>query len=151
MLYYIGTVLNLLIFTSECIYVFTHKYICYKPSIYIIYIYMLSLYRIHTPSVCVCVCVCVCCSLFSCWVVSTLRSHGLQHVMLLCSLLTPRVCSNWCPLSWWCSTISSSVIPFSSCPQSFPAPRSFPVCWLFASGGQSFGASTSASVLSMNI
>ena len=57
-----------------------------------------------------------------------------------------------CPLSQWCrSTISSSAIPFSSCLQSFPASRSFPTSWLLASGGQSIGASTSASVLSMNI
>ena len=64
----------------------------------------------------------------------------------------PRVCSNSCPLSWWCHpTISSSVIPFSSCPQSFLASRSFPLSWLFPSGGQSIGASASASVLPMNI
>ena len=62
------------------------------------------------------------------------------------------VCSNSCPLSWWCHpTISSSVIPFSSCPQSFLASRSFPLSWLFPSGGQSIGASASASVLPMNI
>ena len=59
-------------------------------------------------------------------------------------------CSNSCPLSQWCRlTISSSFIPFSSCLQSFPASRSFPVSWLFASGGQSTGAS--ASVLPMNV
>ena len=61
-------------------------------------------------------------------------------------------CSNSCPLSWWCHpTISSSVTPFSSCPQSFPASGSFPVSQLFTSGGQSIRASASASVLSMNI
>ena len=59
---------------------------------------------------------------------------------------------NSCPLSWWCHpTISSSVTPFFSCPQSFPASRSFLMSWLFASGGQSIGASASASVLPMNI
>ena len=60
----------------------------------------------------------------------------------------PRVCSNSCPLSWWCHpTISSSVSPFSSCLQSFPALGSFPINWLFTPGGQSIGASASASVL----
>ena len=64
--------------------------------------------------------------------------------------LSPRVCSNSCPLSQWCyPPISSSVVPFSCCPQFFPASRSFPMSWLFASGGQSIGAS--ASVLPMNI
>ena len=63
-----------------------------------------------------------------------------------------QVCSDSCPLSWWCHpTISSSVIIFSSCPQSFPASGSFPRSRLFASGGQSFGASAAASVLPMNI
>ena len=66
--------------------------------------------------------------------------------------LSPRVCSNSCPLYQWChSTISSSVVPFSSCPQSFPASGSFPMSQLFASGGHSIGASVSASVLPMNI
>ena len=64
----------------------------------------------------------------------------------------PRVCSNACPLSRWCHpVISSSVVPFSSCLQSFPESGSFPVVWLFASGGQSIGASASVSVLLMNI
>ena len=71
--------------------------------------------------------------------------HGLQHVRLLCPPLSPRVCSNSCPLSWWCHpTISSSVTPFSSCPQSFPSLGSFQISRLFASGGQSIGASASA-------
>ena len=65
---------------------------------------------------------------------------------------TPRACSNSCLLSRWCHpTISSSVIPFSSCPQSFPASGSFQMSQLFTSGGQSTGASASASVLPMNI
>ena len=64
----------------------------------------------------------------------------------------PGVCSNSCPLSRWCHpTISSSVFPFSSCPQSFPASGSFQMSQLFASGGQSIRASVSASVLPMNI
>ena len=59
--------------------------------------------------------------------------------------------SNSCPLSWWCHpTISSSIAPFSSCPQSFPGSKSFPVSWLFTSGGQSIGASASALALPMN-
>ena len=80
----------------------------------------------------------------------SLRPHGLQHARLPCPSPTPTACSNLCPLSRWChSTISSSVIPFSSCLQSFPASRSFPVSHFFASGGQTIGAS--ASVLPMNI
>ena len=66
--------------------------------------------------------------------------------------LSLGVCSDSCPLSQWCHpTISSSVTPFFSCPQSFPTSRSFPKSWLLASGGQSIGASASASVLAMNI
>ena len=75
-----------------------------------------------------------------------------QHTRLPCPSLSPRVCSNSCPLSWCCPpTISSSVTPFFWCPQSLPASKSFPVSWLFASGGQSIGASASPSVLPMNI
>ena len=67
-------------------------------------------------------------------------------------LHSPRVCSDSCPLSRWCHpTISSSVVPFSSCLQSFPASGSFPVIWLFTSGGQNIRASTSPSVLPVNI
>ena len=66
--------------------------------------------------------------------------------------LYPGVCSNSCPLCWWCHpTISSSVTPFISWPQYFPASGSFPMSRLFAPGGQSIGASASASVLMMNI
>ena len=82
----------------------------------------------------------------------SVQPHGLQHVRPPCPSLSPRVYSNPCPLSWWCHpTISSSVTPFSSCPQSFPASESFPMSQLFASGGQSIGASASASVLPLNI
>ena len=64
---------------------------------------------------------------------------------------TPRACSNSCPSSWWCHpTISFSVVPFSSCLQFFPAPASFQISQLFASGGQSIGISASTSVLPMN-
>jgi len=83
---------------------------------------------------------------------SSLRPHGLQHSWLPCPSLSPRVCSNSCPLSRWCHpTILPSVVPFSSWPQSFPASGTFPVSQLLASGGQNIGASASASVLPMNI
>ena len=78
------------------------------------------------------------------------RPHGLQHARLPHPSPSSGACSYSCPLSQWCHpTISSSVIPFSSCLQSFPASGSFLMSWLFASGGQSIGAS--ASVLPMNI
>ena len=110
------------------------------------------------------------CSLYyfySCFVVVPSLTHvplfahelSMTHGVLDCSTpafpgdsegLSSRVCSNSCPLSRWCHpTISSSVVPFSSCPQSFPASGSFPMSQLFLSGGQSIGAS--ASVLPMNI
>ena len=79
-------------------------------------------------------------------------THGLQHARLPCPLLSPGVCLNSCPLSWWYHpTVSSSVTLFSSCPQSLPASEFFPMSWPFASGSQSIGASASASVLPMNI
>ena len=80
----------------------------------------------------------------------SLWSHGLQHTRLPCPSPSPGTCSNSCSLSQWChATISSSVIPFSSCLQSFPTSRSFPMSRLFASIGQSIGAS--ASVFPMNM
>ena len=80
----------------------------------------------------------------------SLWPHGLQHTRLPCPSPSPGVCSNACPLSRWChTTISSSVTPFSSYPQSFPASGSFPLSWLFKSGGQSTRAS--ASDLPMNV
>ena len=90
--------------------------------------------------------------LFSHSVVSnSLQPHGLQHARPPCPSPTPRVHPNSCPLSRWCHpTISSSVIPFSSCPQSFPASGSFQMSQLFASGGQSIGVSVSISVLPVN-
>ena len=79
------------------------------------------------------------------------RPHEPQHARPPCISPTPRVHSNPCQLSWWCHpTISSSVVPFSSCPQSFPASGSFPMSHLFTSGGQSTGVSASTSVLPMN-
>ena len=78
----------------------------------------------------------------------SLRPHGLQHARPPCPSPTPRVYSNSCPLSWWCHpTISSSVVPFSSCPQSFPASGSFLMSQLFTLGSQSIGVSASTSVL----
>ena len=74
-----------------------------------------------------------------------------QHTRPLCPSLTPRVHPNPCPLSRWCHpTISSSTVPFSSCPQSFPASGSFQMSQLFTSGGQSIGVSASTSALPMN-
>ena len=90
------------------------------------------------------ICCCSVAKLCSWW------PHGLQHTSLPCPSLSPGVCSNSCPLSWWCHpTISSSITPFS-CPQSFLASGSFPMSGLFTSGGHSIGASASASVLPVN-
>ena len=95
-----------------------------------------------------------CCSVqFSCSVMSdSLHPHGLQHARPPCPLPIRRACSDSCPLSW-CTipTISSSVMPFSFCLQSFPASGSFPMNWFFISNDQSVGASASASVHPMNI
>ena len=83
---------------------------------------------------------------------NSLRPHGLQHARPPCPSPTPRVHSNSCPLSQWCHpVILSSVVPFSSCLQSFPALRSFQMSQLFASGEQSIGVSASTSVLPVNI
>ena len=82
----------------------------------------------------------------------SLWPHGLQHARPPCPSPTPGVYSNSCPSNQWCHPIiSSSVVPFSSCLQSFPASRSFPMSQLFTSGGQSIAVSASASVLPMNI
>ena len=82
----------------------------------------------------------------------SLRPHGLQHIRLPCPSPNPSACSNSCPSSWWChATISSSVVPFSSHLQSFPASGSFLMSQFFALGGQSIGVSASTSVLPMNI
>ena len=81
----------------------------------------------------------------------SLRPHTLQHIRLPCPSSTPGAYSNSCPLCRWChATISSSVGPFSSCLQYFPASGSFTMSQLFASGGHSIGASASASLLPMN-
>ena len=81
----------------------------------------------------------------------SLRPDGLQHTRSPCPSPAPGVYSNLCPMSRWCHpTISSSVVPFSSYPQSIPASGSFPVSQLLASGGQSFEVSASTAVLPMN-
>ena len=83
---------------------------------------------------------------------NSLRPHGLQHARLPCPSPTPGACSNSCPLSQWChSTISSSIVPFSSCLQSFPASGSFQMSQFFITVSQRIGISASASVLPMNI
>ena len=89
---------------------------------------------------------------FSCSVMSnSLQPRGLQHTRPPCPWPTPGVYSVSCPLSRWCHpTISSSVIPFYSLLQSFPASESFPMSQIFSSGGQNIGVSASASVLPMN-
>ena len=82
---------------------------------------------------------------------NSLWPHGLQHARLPCLSPTPRAYSNSCPLSKWCHpTISSSVVPFSSRLQSFPASKSFPMSQFFASGDQSIGVSVLASLLPKN-
>ena len=82
----------------------------------------------------------------------SLWPHGLQHARPPCPSPTLEVYSNSCPLSWWCHpTISSSVVPFSPCLQSFPASGCFPMSQFFTWGGQSTGVSALASVLPMNI
>ena len=122
-------------------------------------------------SKCVCVCMCVCVSVCVCIILSTsiererkiqfssvaqsysnsLRPHGLQQPRPPCPLPTLSLYSNSCPFSQWCHpTVSYSIIPFSFCPQSFPASGSFQMSQLFASSGQSIGVSASTSVLPMN-
>ena len=89
---------------------------------------------------------------FSCSVMSdSLWPHEPQHTRPPCPSPNRRVHPNSCPLSWWCHpTLSSSVVPFFSCPQSFPPSGSFPMSQLFTSGGRSIGVSASTLVLPMN-
>ena len=90
----------------------------------------------------------LCCSVVT---ADSLWLHGLQHARPPCPSPTPRACSKSCPVSRWCHpTISSSVVPFSPCPQSFPASGSFQMSQFFTSGGQSIRVSASTSVLPMN-
>ena len=127
------------VYICMCVCMYVYMYVC-------MYMYI---------SVCVGVCLFYeCMSVqFSISVMSnSLWPHGLQHARLPCPPPTPEACLNPCPSRKWCHpTISSSVIPFSSCPQSFPASGSFQMGQLFASGGQSIGVSASASVLPINI
>ena len=95
---------------------------------------------------------------FICWVSfshkvvpDSSRRHGQQHARIPCPSLSPTMCSNSYPLNWWCHPTISSLVTHFSCPQSFSASGSFPMSWLFISGGQSIGASASASVLPMSI
>ena len=94
-----------------------------------------------------------CCSLFSCLVMSdSLWPQGPQHSRLPYSSISPRVCSDLCPLCWWCHpTILSSVSPFSSCPQSFPALGAFPMSFTFHIREPKYWSLASASVLPVNI
>ena len=89
---------------------------------------------------------------FICSVMSdTLQPHEPKHTRPPCPAQTPGVYSNSCPLSWWCHlTFSSSVVPFSSCSQSFPTSGTFQMSQLFISGGKSVGVSASSSVFPMN-
>ena len=114
---------------------------------YYIWLWFLRVGKIAFTSPCIWV---ICCSVAK--LCLTLRdSTDYSTTRLSCSSLSPEVCSNSCSSSqWYHPTSSSSAAPFS-CPQSFPASGSFPMSWLFTSGGQSSGASASASVLSMNI
>ena len=82
---------------------------------------------------------------------NSLGPHGLQYARLSCPSPSPRICSNFCPLSQWEHPTISASVTSTCCPQSFPASQSFPVSQLFPPGGQSIGASTWASVLPMNI
>ena len=145
------------------IHIYVHLYIykhIYHYAHWYIHLYMHTdphtdtemFMHIHTyiyTHICIHICVYtyhtlyICILLFSCSVMSySLWPHGLQHARLPCLSPAARSCSNSCPLSWWCHpTISSSVIPFSSCLLSFPASGSFPINWLVSSGGQCIGAS----------
>ena len=119
-------------------------------------IYIINAWHFSITILCYILCIYmfiyICSVQFSHSVVSdSLWPHESQHTRPPYPSSTPGVYSNSCPSSWWCHpAISSSVIPFSSCPQSLPASRSFPMSQLFTWGGQSIGVSASASVLPMN-
>ena len=128
-------------------------WILFLNMLLFVWLYLLSKYELqffHWPIMCHLATSSV---QFSCSVAcDSLWPCGLKHARLPCPSPTPGACSNSCPSSQWCHpTISSFVIPFSSCLQSFPASGSFPGSQFFASGGQSIGVSVSASVLPMNI
>ena len=128
----------------------------FHSNLYIISAFKKNKIKTHRNSLACLTCFCllsISSVQFSCSVVSDfLWPHELQHTRSPCPTSTLEAHPDSCPLSWWCHpTISSSLVPFSSCPQSFPASGSFQMSQLFASGGQSTGVPASASVLPMNI
>ena len=119
-----------------------HTYICVDKHVYNIYTHICDIYIIYQFNQ------------FSHSVMSdSLQPHRLQHIRFLCPSPAHSTCSNSCQSRWWwCHpTISSSVIPLSSCLQTFPTSGSFPMGQFFTSGGQSIGVSASTSVFSVNI
>ena len=138
-----------------CILPFFFKFPLYAVNVCskIHFIYLLFIAQIFRQNHFIWVPIVPCAQVFSHSVMSnSLQPQGLQHSRLPSPSPSPRACSNSCPLNKWCqSTISSSVIPFSSCPQSSPEPWSLPMSWLFTLDGQSFGALASAPALPMNI
>ena len=115
------------------------------PTINIFCFLMMSLLRVHLQGWTAATDCLIDKLLFNCSVMSDSSwPDGLQHARLPCPSASPGVCSNSCPLSWWCHPTTSSSV--SSCPQSFPASGSFPISWLFPLSGQSIGALASASV-----
>ena len=142
--YYYNTEYIYIIYMLHRIHIKILLYIIYMYNrYYILYYVHIYVYIIHTHTS----------VQFTHSVVSnSFWPHGLQHTRIPCLSPTPTACSNSRPSSRWCHpTISSSVIPFSSCLQSFPASGSFQISQLFTSGGQSIGVSASAWVLPMNI
>ena len=130
--------------THLCLYSTHHpRKIIFRPLFLVIHTYTHT--QLHTFLY-------IAVSHFSCSAMSdSLQPHGLQHARPPCPSAAPRAYSNSCPLSWrYHPTISSSVIPFSSCPQSFPASRSLQMSQPFTSGGQSTGVSALKSVPPMN-
>ena len=117
----------------------------FQGTDFVCFFFFSSLLHCYSPSsVCRCSVIFCCCSVAQ--ACPTLGPHGLQHTRLPCPSPSPGICSNSCPSSQGCHpTISSSVVPFSSCLQTFPASGSLPMSQVFALGGQSTGVSTSPS------
>ena len=133
-------------FCVEILHIFIRFIPGFKTFIIIVYYILLQNFTFKWYIVC-----CSSCSVTKLYP-NSLRPHELQHARFLCSSLSLRVCSNSCLLSQWCYlTISSFPTLLSYCPKSFPALESFPMSQFITSDGQSIGASTSASVLPMNI
>ena len=149
---YIYVYICIHIYVYICIYMIWYTYDIYVYISHIYHMYMIYISYIHIHTY-IHIYVYIYKVQFSCSVVSdSLWPHGLQHARLPCPSPASGAYSNSCPLRQWCHpTISSSVVLFSSCLQSFPASGSFQMSQLFASGGQSIGVSASTSVLSMNI